>query len=88
MFLFGEKDVLRKVNYCNYRAKFSSINLKRLYTNIGVSKSLQNKIKKFSKKAEHIFRKSVKMELSRNLNGGINMLYKYFTEKLTGLQRC
>ena len=26
------------------------------------------------------------MELSRNQNGGINMLYKYFTEKLTGLQ--
>ena len=26
------------------------------------------------------------MELTRNQNGGINMLYKYFTEKLTGLQ--
>lgn len=26
------------------------------------------------------------MELSRNQNGGTNMLYKYFTEKLTGLQ--
>mgnify|MGYP004661576513 FL=1 len=26
------------------------------------------------------------MELMRNHNGGINMLYKYFTEKLTGLQ--
>ena len=45
------------------------------------------KLRNFQK-AEHIFLKSVKMELSRNLNGGINMLYKYFTEKLTGLQRC
>ena len=26
------------------------------------------------------------MELTRNQNGGINMLYEYFTEKLTGLQ--
>ena len=26
------------------------------------------------------------MELSRNQNGGINMLYKYFREKLAGLQ--
>ena len=39
-----------------------------------------------SKKVEHILPKSVKMELTRNQNGGINMLYKYFTEKLLVLQ--
>lgn|GEM_PF-3642759 len=33
------------------------------------------------KKVEHIYLKSVKMELTRNQNGGQNMLYNYFTEK-------
>lgn len=32
------------------------------------------------KKVEHIYLKSVKMELTRNQNGGQNMLYNYFTE--------
>ena len=52
--------------------------------NVGVRKEPTNKFKNF-KKVEHIFRKSVKMELTRNQNEDKYAL-QYFTEKLTGLQ--
>lgn len=39
-----------------------------------------------SKKVEHILPKSVKIELLKNLKRRKNMLFRYFTEKLLGLQ--
>ena len=50
---------------------------------VGVEKEPTNKKQK---KVEHILPKSVKIELLKNLKRRKNMLYRYFREKLLGLQ--